>query len=92
MKRCRFNNDTFWILACFLHSERFCFSAASFSRMTCRLALSATVRSGLIPVIGASVLGGDVWAQIGSGIVDAAIAFIAIKIAKRIIGNSHLVL
>jgi hypothetical protein len=60
MKRRRFNNDTFCVLACFLHSERFCFSAARFSRITFRLASSAIVRSDLIPVFGVSVLDGGV--------------------------------
>jgi hypothetical protein len=58
MKRRRFIKETFCVLACFLHSERFCFSAARFSRIAFRLASSAIVRSGFIPVIGVSVRDG----------------------------------
>ena len=63
MKRRRSNNDNFSLLALSLHLERFLLSAASFSRIICRLVLSATVRSGFMNVIGISVLDGGVWAQ-----------------------------
>ena len=56
MKRGRSNNNNFSLLALSLHLERFWVRAASFSRIICRLVLSATVRSGFMPVIGISVL------------------------------------
>ena len=62
MKRRRSNNDNFSLLALSLHLERFWVRTASFSRIICRLVLSATVRSGFMPVIGISVLD-DVWAK-----------------------------
>jgi hypothetical protein len=63
MKRRRSNNDNFSLMVSSLHLERFFLSAVYFSRIICRLALSVTVRSGFMPVIGISVLDGDGWAQ-----------------------------
>src|SRR6516162_2388529 len=52
----RLSSGTFCSLACLRQADRFCRSAASFWRIALRVAASAVVRSGLMPVTGAVVL------------------------------------
>src|SRR6516162_5315257 len=51
----RLSSGTFCSLACLRQADRFCRSAASLWRIALRVAASAVVRSGLMPVTGAVV-------------------------------------
>src|SRR5262249_29586675 len=73
----RLSSGTFCSLACLRQADRFCRSAASFWRIALRVAASAVVRSGFIPVTGAVVLVAGPWARGATGLADAAIRALA---------------
>src|SRR5262249_6678736 len=73
----RLSSGTFCSLACLRQADRFCRSATSFWRIALRVAASAVVRAGFMPLSGAVVLVAQAPARVATGLADAAIRALA---------------
>src|SRR5262249_6786194 len=85
----RLSRGIFCWRACLRQAERFCRSAASLLRMALRVAASAVVRSGFMPVTGAVGLVTGPRARLATGAADATMMPRVITIAQDFMVTSH---